>query len=231
MGALVELIGISKIYRAREVETHVLQNIIFQADYGEFVAIMGPSGSGKTTFLNLVGLLEDSTSGTYLFDGQRVAEYSDVVRSRLRSQKIGFVFQNFNLIADLDAFDNVDVALRYQGIRWRERNKRIGDALAVVGLRSRMRHMPSQLSGGQRQRVAIARALAGRPRLLLADEPTGNLDSIAAKGVMDLIADLNGQGTTIIMVTHDREVATRADRIVGLHDGRIDDGGVSLAAK
>ena len=223
MSTLVELTGISKTYRLREVETHVLQDITFQVDYGEFVALMGPSGSGKTTLLNLMGLLEDYTSGTYLFDGQKIAEYNDTARSRLRSKKIGFVFQNFNLISDLDVFDNVDLALRYQGIKWRERNRRTHDALSVVGLRSRLRHMPSQLSGGQQQRVAIARALAGRPPLLLADEPTGNLDSIAATGVMDLIADLNRQGTTIIMVTHDPVLATRAGRILGLHDGRIND--------
>jgi len=190
-------------------------------DEGEFVSIMGPSGSGKTTFLNIAGLLEEYSSGTYELDGKDVSGLNDSKRSRLRNEKIGFIFQSFNLIPELDVFDNVDVPLRYRGFDSAERKKRIDRVLDVVGLGSRPKHLPSQLSGGQQQRVAIARALAGEPRFLLADEPTGNLDSNMAESVMDLLTDINDQGTTIIMVTHEPSLAERAQRNIHVRDGQV----------
>jgi putative ABC transport system ATP-binding protein len=185
--------------------------------------VTGPSGSGKTTFLNIAGLLESFDSGTYSLDGQSVNELGDDERSRIRNQKIGFIFQSFNLIPDLDVFDNVDVPLRYRGFNAGERKRRISQALELVGLASRMKHIPAQLSGGQQQRVAIARALAGEPRFLLADEPTGNLDSLMARQVLDLIEEINRGGTTVIMVTHDPELARRAHRNVHVMDGKVTD--------
>jgi len=190
---------------------------------GEFVAVTGPSGSGKTTFLNIAGLLEEFTDGEFLLDGVNVKGLNDNQRSRLRNEKIGFVFQGFNLIPDLDLFDNVDVPLRYRGFNAAERKRRIENALQQVGLASRMKHYPAELSGGQQQRVAIARALAGDPKLLLADEPTGNLDSQMARGVLELIEEINARGTTIIMVTHDPELAARAQRNVHIVDGQVTD--------
>ena len=190
---------------------------------GEFVAVTGPSGSGKTTFLNIAGLLETFTGGEFRLDGEDVRGLSDDARSRLRNQKIGFIFQSFNLIPDLNLFDNCDVPLRYRGMPAAERKLRIEDALGLVGLGSRIRHYPAELSGGQQQRAAIARALAGSPRLLLADEPTGNLDSQMARSVMELLEDINQQGTTIIMVTHDPELAARAQRNVHIVDGMATD--------
>src|SRR5690606_24822480 len=190
---------------------------------GEFVAVTGPSGSGKTTFLNIAGLLETFTGGEYLLDGQDVQGLSDDARSKLRNQKIGFIFQSFNLIPDLNLFDNCDVPLRYRGMAAAERKRRIEEALGQVGLGSRMKHYPAELSGGQQQRAAIARALAGSPRLLLADEPTGNLDSQMARGVMELLEDINAKGTTIVMVTHDPELAARAQRNVHIVDGMATD--------
>ena len=183
----------------------------------------GPSGSGKTTFLNVAGLLESFETGTYKLDGEDVSRLSDDARSRLRNEKIGFIFQSFNLIPDLDIFDNVDVPLRYRRLARKDRETRITSALEIVGLSSRMHHMPSQLSGGQQQRAAIARALAGDPSFLLADEPTGNLDSLMARQVMDLLEQINEMGTTIIMVTHDPELARRAHRNVHIVDGQISD--------
>ncbi len=190
---------------------------------GEFVAVTGPSGSGKTTFLNIAGLLETFTSGEYRLDGNNVSSLSDKERSRLRNEKIGFIFQSFNLIPDLNLFDNVDVPLRYRGFKAAERKRRIDQVLETVGLASRMKHLPSQLSGGQQQRVAIARALAGEPRFLLADEPTGNLDTQMALSVMELLDEINAAGTTIIMVTHDPTLADRAGRNVHIRDGRVSD--------
>ncbi len=190
---------------------------------GEFVAVTGPSGSGKTTFLNIAGLLEEFTGGEYHLDGVDVHGLNDDKRSKLRNEKIGFIFQSFNLIPDLNLFDNVDVPLRYRGFAAADRKKRIEDALGRVGLASRMKHYPSELSGGQQQRVAIARALAGSPRLLLADEPTGNLDSLMARGVLELMEEINRQGTTIVMVTHDPELAARAHRNVHVIDGQVTD--------
>lgn len=220
---MLHMHGVTKVYRTELVETHALRALDLQVNEGEFVAVTGPSGSGKTTFLNIAGLLEDFTGGTYLLDGEDVSRLGDDARSRLRNHKIGFIFQSFNLIPDLNLFDNVDVPLRYRGIGGAERRKRIEEALSRVGLGSRMRHYPAELSGGQQQRAAIARALAGQPRLLLADEPTGNLDSQMARSVMELLEEINGQGTTIVMVTHDPELAARAQRNVHIVDGMVSD--------
>ena len=215
--------NISKVFRTDLIETHALRDFSLEVTQGEFVAVTGPSGSGKTTFLNIAGLLESFDTGTYKLDDADVSRLSDDERSRIRNQKIGFIFQSFNLIPDLDVFDNVDVPLRYRGMSAPERKKRISEALEVVGLASRMKHIPAQLSGGQQQRVAIARALAGSPRFLLADEPTGNLDSLMARQVVDLLEDINRRGTTIIMVTHDPELAARAQRNVHVIDGQVTD--------
>ena len=214
---------LSKIYRTHMIETHALRNFDIHVREGEFVAVTGPSGSGKTTFLNIAGLLEEFSGGEFWLDGVDVRGLNDNQRSKLRNEKIGFIFQGFNLIPDLNLFDNVDVPLRYRGFNAAERKERIEDALAKVGLASRMKHYPSELSGGQQQRVAIARALAGTPRLLLADEPTGNLDSLMARGVMELLEEINEQGTTIVMVTHDPELAARAQRNVHVIDGQVTD--------
>ncbi|MCB1554451.1 MAG: ABC transporter ATP-binding protein [Xanthomonadales bacterium] len=220
---MLQMQNLSKIYRTHLVETHALREISLDVKEGEFVAVTGPSGSGKTTFLNIAGLLEEHTNGSYRLDGIEVAGLNDSQRSRLRNEKIGFIFQSFNLIPDLNLFDNVDVPLRYRGLPAAERRQRIEAALARVGLSSRLRHYPSELSGGQQQRVAIARALAGAPKLLLADEPTGNLDSLMARSVMELLEEINAQGTTVIMVTHDPELAARAERNVHIIDGQLVD--------
>ena len=216
---MLDMRQVNKVYRTELVETHALRSLDLHVRDGEFVAVTGPSGSGKTTFLNIAGLLETFTEGDYLLDGENVRGMSDDARSRLRNQKIGFIFQGFNLIPDLNLFDNVDVPLRYRGLPAADRKARIEKALAQVGLASRMRHYPAELSGGQQQRVAIARALAGEPKLLLADEPTGNLDSQMARGVMELLEQINADGTTIVMVTHDPELAARAQRNVHIVDG------------
>ena len=214
---------LSKVYQTHMIETHALRGIDMEVREGEFVAVTGPSGSGKTTFLNIAGLLETFTGGQFLLDGQDVSHLGDDARSRLRNQKIGFIFQGFNLIPDLNLFDNVDVPLRYRGFNASDRKMRIEDALGRVGLASRAKHYPAELSGGQQQRVAIARALAGSPKLLLADEPTGNLDTQMARGVMELLEEINAQGTTILMVTHDPELAARAQRNVHIIDGQVSD--------
>ena len=220
---MLEMKGIKKIYRTDLIETHALEDFSLRVDDGEFVAIMGPSGSGKTTFLNVAGLLDTFESGTYLLDGKDVSGLSDGEMSRIRNQNIGFVFQSFNLIPDLNVFDNVDVPLRYRGLSGSDRRRRIERSLDMVGLSSRMKHLPSQLSGGQQQRVAIARVLAGDPKLILADEPTGNLDSLMAREIMDLLDQINTAGTTIVMVTHSPECAARASREVHVLDGRVVD--------
>ena len=220
---MLDMRQVTKVYRTELVETHALRSLDLHVGEGEFVAVTGPSGSGKTTFLNIAGLLETFTDGHFSLDGQDVRGLNDDARSRLRNQKIGFIFQSFNLIPDLNLFDNCDVPLRYRGMPAAERKLRIEDALGLVGLGSRMKHYPAELSGGQQQRAAIARALAGSPRLLLADEPTGNLDSQMARSVMELLEDINQQGTTIIMVTHDPELAARAQRNVHIVDGMATD--------
>jgi putative ABC transport system ATP-binding protein len=220
---MLSMTSISKVFRTDLIETHALRDFSLEVKAGEFLAVTGPSGSGKTTFLNITGLLEPYDTGTYKLDGVDVTQLSDDSRSHLRNQKIGFIFQSFNLIPDLNVFDNVDVPLRYRGMSAPERKKRISEALEVVGLASRMKHIPAQLSGGQQQRVAIARARACSPRFLLADEPTGNLDSLMARQVVDLLEDINRRGTTIIMVTHDPELARRAHRNVHVMDGQVTD--------
>jgi len=216
---MLHMKDISKVYRTEMVETHALRKLSLDVNAGEFVAVTGPSGSGKTTFLNIAGLLEELTGGEYMLDGVDVRNLGDRARSHLRNEKIGFIFQSFNLIPDLDLFDNVDVPLRYRKLSRGNRRKRIEGALERVGLASRTRHYPSELSGGQQQRVAIARAIAGGPALLLADEPTGNLDSQMAREVMQLLEELNAQGTVVVIVTHDPEIAARAQRNVHIVDG------------
>jgi putative ABC transport system ATP-binding protein len=220
---MLHMQDVSKVYRTEMVETHALRDLGIHVREGEFLAVTGPSGSGKTTFLNIAGLLEEHTSGDYRLDGVDVKGLSDKARSRLRNEKIGFIFQSFNLIADLNLYDNVEVPLRYRGLSGRERKRRIESALERVGLASRMKHYPAELSGGQQQRAAIARAVAGSPRLLLADEPTGNLDSQMAREVMELLEELNAQGATIVIVTHDPELAARAQRNVHIVDGLATD--------
>ena len=226
---MLEMQEISQVYQTDLVETHALRGMSLSVDSGEFVAITGPSGSGKTTFLNIAGLLETATSGTYMLDDQDVSKLNDNQRSRIRNEKIGFIFQSFNLIPDLDIFDNVDVPLRYRGFDKAERRRRIEEALEMVGLASRMKHLPPQLSGGQQQRVAIARALAGDPRFLLADEPTGNLDTNMADSVLDLLGEINDKGVTIIMVTHELSLAGRAKRNIFVRDGSIADAAPEFA--
>ena len=220
---MLDMQGIAKIYRTDLIETHALRNFNVKVEAGEFVAVTGPSGSGKTTFLNIAGLLETFEHGTYELDGEDVSRIGDDQRSRMRNEKIGFIFQSFNLIPDLNVYDNVDVPLRYRRLSAADRHTRITSALDIVGLASRMKHIPAQLSGGQQQRVAIARALAGDPKFLLADEPTGNLDSLMARQVMDLLEEINRMGTTIIMVTHDPDLARRAHRNVQIIDGQVTD--------
>ena len=220
---MLRMTQLSKVYRTHMIETHALRGLDIHVREGEFVAVTGPSGSGKTTFLNIAGLLETFTGGTYLLDGEDVSALSDDARSKLRNRKIGFIFQSFNLIPDLNLFDNCDVPLRYRGMSAAERRQRIEEALTRVGLGSRMKHFPAELSGGQQQRAAIARALAGSPRLLLADEPTGNLDSQMARGVLEMLEEINAAGTTIVMVTHDPELAARAQRNVHIVDGMATD--------
>jgi putative ABC transport system ATP-binding protein len=220
---MLRMQNISKIYRTDLIETYALRRFSLEVEAGEFVAVTGPSGSGKTTFLNVAGLLENFDSGSYQLDGTDVRDLSDDARSRLRGERIGFIFQSFNLIPDLNVYDNVDVPLRYRRLAASDRHERISSALELVGLASRIKHMPSQLSGGQQQRVAIARAIAGDPAFLLADEPTGNLDSLMSRQVMDLLEQINEMGTTILLVTHDPELARRAQRNVHLVDGQISD--------
>ncbi|MDN2700128.1 ABC transporter ATP-binding protein [Janthinobacterium sp. SUN073] len=220
---MLRMQNLNKVYRTHMIETHALRGFDIHVQQGEFVTVTGPSGSGKTSFLNIAGLLEEFTDGEYILDGVNVKGMNDNARSRLRNEKLGFIFQGFNLIPDLSLFDNVDVPLRYRGFNSAERRERIEDALAKVGLASRMKHYPAELSGGQQQRVAIARALAGSPKLLLADEPTGNLDTQMARGVMELLEDINAQGTTILMVTHDPELALRSQRNVHIIDGQVSD--------
>lgn len=220
---MLHMKNLSKVYRTHMIETHALRGFEIHVKQGEFVTVTGPSGSGKTTFLNIAGLLEEYTGGEYLLDGVNVTGMNDNARTKMRNEKLGFIFQGFNLIPDLNLFDNVDVPLRYRGFAAKERKERIEDALAQVGLASRMKHYPAELSGGQQQRVAIARALAGSPKLLLADEPTGNLDTQMARSVMELLEEINSKGTTILMVTHDPELALRSQRNVHIIDGQVSD--------
>jgi putative ABC transport system ATP-binding protein len=218
---MIELNAVSKIFRTDIVETYALREFYLKIDAGEFVAITGHSGCGKTTLLNLTGLLEEFDAGSYRLDGEDVKALSDNQRSHIRNRKIGFVFQGFNLIPNLNIYDNVDAPLHYRRMPASERRKRVTDSLEKVGLTSRMRHFPAQLSGGQQQRAAIARAIGGEPRVILADEPTGNLDSTMSSQIMDLLDSINASGTTILMVTHNNELAQRAQRKVQMVDGKI----------
>jgi len=221
---MLKMHNLSKVYRTELIETYALRDFHLEVKAGEFVAVTGPSGSGKTTFLTIAGLLESPSGGAFELDGQDVSRLNDAARSRLRNEKIGFIFQAFNLIPDLSVQDNIEVPLRYRGLNAPERQRRALQALERVGLAARAGHMPSQLSGGQQQRVAIARALAGEPKILLADEPTGNLDTQMARAVMELLEDLHRNGSTLIMVTHDPQLAERAQRHVPVIDGQVVDG-------
>lgn len=214
---MLRMNSVSKVYRTDTVETHALREFSLSVEEGEFVSVTGPSGSGKTTFLNIAGLLEELTDGSYELDGRDISSLNDRERSRVRNEKIGFIFQSFNLIPELDIFDNVDVPLRYRGLKSAERRRRVERCLELVGLASRMKHLPAQLSGGQQQRVAIARALAGEPRFLLADEPTGNLDAVNKQNVVDLLVrQAREHGSTLLMVTHDRGLLEAFERVIDL---------------
>jgi putative ABC transport system ATP-binding protein len=218
---LIRLEGLTKVFYTDEVETHALAGIHLELRRGEYAAIAGPSGCGKSTLLSLLGLLDSPTEGSYWLNEKPVAELSLAERTRIRNQEIGFIFQNFNLIGDLSVFENVELPLTYRGMAAAERRERVGEALDKVGMGHRAKHLPSQLSGGQQQRVAVARALVGRPLILLADEPTGNLDSKNGEAVMELLRELHQDGATICMVTHDTRYAKHAERTVHLFDGRI----------
>jgi putative ABC transport system ATP-binding protein len=220
---MLKLENISKIYRTTEVETRALDGVSFTVGAGEFLAIMGPSGCGKSTLLNILGLLDSPTSGVYSFFGEDVARASEQYLTILRRGVVGFVFQSFNLIDDLNVAENVEVALIYRGVSASERKRRVAEALERVGIAHRSRHLPQQLSGGQQQRVAIARALVSNPKLILADEPTGNLDTANGEAVMDLLTGVSKAGTTVIMVTHSLVHAGRAQRTVRLLDGHVVD--------
>jgi putative ABC transport system ATP-binding protein len=219
---MIEMHSVSKVFRTDVVETHALRDLTLKVEPGEFVAITGHSGSGKTTFLNVAGLLEEFDGGRYTFDGQDVSRLTDNERSRIRNEKIGFIFQGFNLIPDLNLYHNVEAPLHYRRMPGPERHRRITMALDRVGLSTRMKHIPSQLSGGQQQRAAIARAICGDPRVILADEPTGNLDTTMSSQIMDLLQEINTAGTTILMVTHNPELAQRVHRQLHIVDGQID---------
>jgi putative ABC transport system ATP-binding protein len=220
-GPLIRLRGISKVFLTDEVETHALEDVDLEIQPGEFVSIAGPSGCGKSTLLAILGLLEEPTSGEYLLKGQPVHRLGAAVRARIRNREIGFIFQAFNLIGDLTVLENVELPLAYRGLASGLRRKMAMEALERVGMAHRLKHYPSQLSGGQQQRVAVARALAGKPCILLADEPTGNLDSANSESVMDLLSELHKSGSTICMVTHDPRYAQRASRTIHLFDGRV----------
>jgi putative ABC transport system ATP-binding protein len=221
METLIHLNGVNKVFYTDEVETHALSNVHLKLDRGEYIAIAGPSGCGKTTLLSLLGLLDSPTDGQYLLDGKDVTTLSASERARVRNREIGFVFQAFNLIGDLTVYENVELPLTYRGMPSSERKERVQAALERVGMAHRMSHYPSQLSGGQQQRVAVARAIVGKPLILLADEPTGNLDSKNGNAVMGLLKELHADGATICMVTHDPRYAHVADRQVHLFDGQI----------
>jgi putative ABC transport system ATP-binding protein len=221
--ALIQLEDLRKVFYTEEVETHALAGIHLTINRGEYVAISGPSGCGKSTLLSILGLLDSPTGGEYTLNGQPVQSLGVADRARIRNREIGFIFQSFNLIGDLTVFENVELPLTYRGMRASERKERVGRALERVGMGHRGRHLPSQLSGGQQQRVAVARALVGEPSILLADEPTGNLDSKNGEAVMELLDDLHRGGSTICMVTHDPRFTRHAERAVHLFDGQIVD--------
>jgi putative ABC transport system ATP-binding protein len=229
-GPLIRLDGVTKVFFTDEVETHALSNIQLEIKKGEYVSIAGPSGCGKSTLLSLLGLLDSPTSGAYALDGKPVANLTAGDRARIRNREIGFIFQSFNLIGDLSVVENVELPLTYRGMKSADRRSRAQEALERVGMAHRAKHLPSQLSGGQQQRVAVARAVAGKPLILLADEPTGNLDSKSGEAVMELLRELHRDGATLCMVTHDQRYARHADRTVHLFDGRIVDEVTAAAA-
>jgi putative ABC transport system ATP-binding protein len=218
---VIKLESVTKVFLADEVETHALSEVTFEIARGEYVSIAGPSGCGKSTLLSILGLLDTASSGSYELNGRPVTELKAFERARVRNREIGFIFQSFNLIGDLTVFENVELPLTYRGMRPSERRQRVADALERVGMAHRAKHLPSQLSGGQQQRVAVARAVAGEPVILLADEPTGNLDSKSGESVMNLLHELYMNGATICMVTHDPRYARHADRHIHLFDGRV----------
>ena len=227
---LIKLDGVTKVFLTDEVETHALSGIQVEIGRGEYVAIAGPSGCGKSTLLSILGLLDSPSEGAYSLNGRPVAELPASERARVRNREIGFIFQSFNLIGDLTVFENVELPLTYRGMRSAERKQRVEAALERVNMAHRAKHLPSQLSGGQQQRVAVARAVAGEPLILLADEPTGNLDSRSGEAVMDLLKQLHNSGATICMVTHDPRYARHADRSIHLFDGRVVDEPMEVAA-
>jgi putative ABC transport system ATP-binding protein len=219
--SLIKLEGVTKVFLTDEVETHALSGIHMDIRKGEYVSIAGPSGCGKSTLLSILGLLDTPTDGSYILNGRPVQGLSLPERARIRNREIGFIFQSFNLIGDLTVYENVELPLTYRGMPATERKQRVTEALEKVGMGHRAKHLPSQLSGGQQQRVAVARALAGSPAVLLADEPTGNLDSKNGDAVMELLHSLHRAGSTIVMVTHDARFARNADRTVHVFDGRV----------
>jgi putative ABC transport system ATP-binding protein len=219
--SIIKMDSISKVFTTDEVETHALLDVQLELRQGEFLSIEGPSGSGKTTLLSIMGLLDEPTAGTYSLRNKVITSMTSSERARFRNEEIGFVFQAFNLIGDLTIYENVELPLRYRGLAPAERKSRVEQALEQVGMSHRQKHMPSQLSGGQQQRVAVARAVAGRPSLIMADEPTGNLDSKNGEIVMALLRDLHRQGATICMVTHNPAYTAYATRSIQLHDGRL----------
>jgi len=218
---MIKTVDLTKVFRTDEVETTALNNVSFSITPGEFVAIMGPSGCGKSTLLNILGLLDNPSSGEYFFNGSEVSRFTERQRARMRKENIGFVFQNFNLIDELNVSENVELPLIYLGLSAAERKRRVGEALEQMQITHRRKHFPLQLSGGQQQRVAVARAVVANPKLILADEPTGNLDSANGEEVMNLLERLNQQGTTLIIVTHSQRDAEYAQRIIRLFDGQI----------
>ena len=228
---VIRLEGVTKVFFTDEVETHALSGVHLDIRNGEFVSIAGPSGCGKSTLLSILGLLDSPSNGTYLLNGKPAQNLNLAERARIRNREIGFIFQSFNLIGDLSVFENVELPLTYRGMGAGERKKRVQEALEKVGMAHRMRHFPSQLSGGQQQRVAVARAIVGQPLILLADEPTGNLDSVNGEAVMGLLQELHRNGATICMVTHDPRFARHADRTIRLFDGRVVDESLEAAAE
>ena len=227
---LIKLEGLRKVFFTEDVETHALSDIDLEIRKGEYVSVAGPSGCGKTTMLSILGLLDSPTEGRYVLDGEPVERITVAERARVRNRRIGFIFQAFNLIGDLTVYENVELPLTYRGMPAAERNQRVQDALERVGMIHRQKHYPAQLSGGQQQRVAVARAVAGDPSILLADEPTGNLDSANGQAVMELLRELHQGGATVCIVTHDPRYAQDAQRTIHLFDGRIVDAGVAEVA-
>ena len=224
---MIEFRDVSKIYEVGDAEVRALDHVSMRIREGEFVAIVGPSGSGKSTMMNIIGCLDVADEGTYLLDGTSIEDYSEKELTRVRSQKIGFIFQSFNLIGTMTAAENVELPLIYQRVASTERHQRALEALEQVGLAERAAHKPNELSGGQQQRVAIARAIATKPSLFLADEPTGNLDSHTGQDIMQLFHELHGQGATIVLITHDENVAAQAERSIHILDGRVTEGGAA----